>query len=162
MATPLNQAALESLPRDVTTPAYDRGALSAGIVHVGVGNFHRAHMAVYLDRLFGQGESHDWAILGAGVRQGDAKMREALQAQDWLTTVVELDPAGLSARVTGSMIDFAEVDPAQTIARMTDPAIRIVSLTVTEKGYCHDPATGDLNPDHPDIKADLAKPHAIL
>ncbi|PYE86174.1 mannitol dehydrogenase family protein [Pseudoroseicyclus aestuarii] len=156
MATPLNQTALESLPRDVTTPAYDRDALSAGIVHVGVGNFHRAHMAVYLDRLFGQGESHDWAILGAGVRQGDAKMREALKAQDWLTTVVELDPAGLSARVTGSMIDFAEVDPAQTIARMTDPAIRIVSLTVTEGGYFVDAVTDGFNAEHPEIKADAA------
>jgi mannitol 2-dehydrogenase len=63
------------------TPAYDRSKLTAGIVHIGLGNFHRAHMAVYLDDLFAKGLSLDWAILGAGVREGDAKMREALLAQ---------------------------------------------------------------------------------
>nr|MBP6737750.1 mannitol dehydrogenase family protein [Paracoccaceae bacterium] len=70
-------------------PVYDRSALRPGIVHIGLGNFHRAHMAVYLDDLFAMGESHDWAILGAGVRANDAAMREALLAQDCLSTVIE-------------------------------------------------------------------------
>ena len=79
-------------------PAYDRSKLTAGIVHIGLGNFHRAHMAVYLDDLFAKGLSQDWAILGAGVRAGDARMREALMAQDCLSTVIELDPAGWPRR----------------------------------------------------------------
>ena len=135
MATPLSLDALASLPEGVGRPGYARSDLSPGILHVGVGNFHRAHMAVYLDKLFSMGRDHDWAIVGAGVRPGDASMRERLMAQDWLTTVVELDPTGLSARVTGSMIGFAPVEPAATVAAMADPRIRIVSLTVTEGGY---------------------------
>ena len=130
MTIPLNSAALAALPAGVHGPAYDRTALTPGILHVGVGNFHRAHMAVYLDRLFGLGHDHDWALVGAGVRPGDAAMRDRLAGQDWLTTVVELDPSGLTARVIGSMIDFAPVDSAAVIAKMTDPTIRIVSLTV--------------------------------
>ena len=82
----------------VALPAYDRKALTPGIVHIGLGNFHRAHMAVYLDDLFAMGLDHDWAILGAGVRQGDAAMRAALIAQDCLSTVIELDPSDRRAR----------------------------------------------------------------
>ena len=117
-------------------PAYDRSRLTPGIVHIGLGNFHRAHMAVYLDDLFALGEAHDWAIIGAGVRAPDAKMREALMAQDCLSTIIELDPKGKRARRVGAMIDFVPVDPANgpLIAAMSDPAIRIVSLTVTEGG----------------------------
>ncbi|MDB5666485.1 MAG: mannitol dehydrogenase, partial [Cypionkella sp.] len=84
-------------------PAYDRSKLTAGIVHIGLGNFHRAHMAVYLDDLFAMGLAHDWAILGAGVREGDARMREAMLAQDCLSSIIELDPKGKSARRIGSM-----------------------------------------------------------
>ena len=143
------------------TPAYDRSKLTAGIVHIGLGNFHRAHMAVYLDDLFAKGLSLDWAILGAGVREGDAKMREALLAQDCLSTVIELDPAGKSARRIGSMIGFLPVQPdnAALIAAMADPKIRIVSLTVTEGGYFIDPATGLFDPKAPEIVADAANPH---
>ncbi|NTT84354.1 mannitol dehydrogenase family protein [Tabrizicola fusiformis] len=142
-------------------PAYDRSALRPGIVHIGLGNFHRAHMAVYLDDLFALGESHDWAILGAGVRANDAAMREALVAQDCLSTVIELDPAGKSARRIGAMVDFlsVEADNAALIAAMTRPEIRIVSLTVTEGGYFIDPATGAFDPGHPEIVADAANPH---
>ena len=119
-----------------TLPAYDRSALRPGIVHIGLGNFHRAHMAVYLDDLFALGLDHDWAILGAGVRAGDARMRDALKAQDCLSTVIELDPSGRSARRVGSMIDFLDVqaDNAALIAAMSLAPIRIVSLTVTEGG----------------------------
>lgn len=142
-------------------PSYDRSKLTPGIVHIGLGNFHRAHMAVYLDDLFGKGMDHDWAILGAGVREGDARMREALKAQDCLSTVIELDPKGKSARRVGSMIDFLPVqaDNAALIAAMARPEIRIVSLTVTEGGYFINPATGAFDPSHPEIVADAANPH---
>lgn len=142
-------------------PAYDRSRLTAGIVHIGLGNFHRAHMAVYLDDLFAQGLCHDWAILGAGVRPGDAHMRDALIAQDCLSTVIELDPKGKSARRIGSMIDFIAVEPdnAALIAAMTRPEIRIVSLTVTEGGYFIDAASGAFDPTDPEIAEDAALPH---
>lgn len=156
----LNTAALAALPTGVCRPAYDRAALTPGIVHIGIGNFHRAHMAVYLDSLFALDEGHDWAICGAGVRPGDALMRERLAAQDWLTTVVELDPQGLHARIVGSMVDFTSVDAAQTIVRMTDPAIRIVSLTITEGGYYVDALTDGFDAAHPAIAADAANPAA--
>jgi mannitol 2-dehydrogenase len=141
-------------------PCYDRARLTPGIVHIGLGNFHRAHMATYLDDLFALSEDHDWAILGAGVRPADARMRDALMAQDWLSTIIELDPRGKRARRVGSMIGFVEVDPANgpLIAAMRRPEIRIVSLTVTEGGYFIDPATGCFNPKAPEIVADGAAP----
>jgi mannitol 2-dehydrogenase len=141
-------------------PRYDRARLTPGIVHIGLGNFHRAHMATYLDDLFALGEGHDWAILGAGVRPADARMREALEAQDWLSTVIELDPRGKRARRVGAMIGFVEVDPANgpLIAAMRRPDIRIVSLTVTEGGYFIDPATGRFDPASPEIVIDGAAP----
>lgn len=160
MTLHLNAAALAHLPAGVAAPGYDRGLLRPGILHVGVGNFHRAHMAHYLDRLFALGRDHDWAIRGAGVRAGDAAMRERLAAQDWLTTVVELDPAGLNARVIGSMTDFVPVDPAATVAAMADPAIRIVSLTITEGGYYVDALTDGFDAAHPDMARDAASPDA--
>ena len=158
MTIPLNSAALSNLPDGVHGPAYDRSALKPGILHVGVGNFHRAHMAVYLDQLFALGQDHDWALVGAGVRPGDAVMRDKLAAQDWLTTVVELDPSGLTARVIGSMIDFVAVDSGSVIAKMTDPAIRIVSLTVTEGGYYIDAKTDGFDTNAADIAYDAAHP----
>jgi mannitol 2-dehydrogenase len=141
-------------------PAYDRTRLTPGIVHIGLGNFHRAHMAVYLDDLFALGQGMDWAIIGAGVRAPDAAMRDALMAQECLSTVIELDPAGKTARRIGAMIDFLPVTPdnAPLIAAMTDPQIRIVSLTVTEGGYFINPATGVFDPTNSDIKADAAQP----
>ena len=144
----------------VALPAYDRSALKPGIVHIGLGNFHRAHMAVYLDDLFALGGDKDWAILGAGVRAGDARMRDAMLAQDCLSTIIELDPSGRSARRVGSMVGFIEVqaDNAALIAGMSDPAIRIVSLTVTEGGYYVDAATGKFDPKAADIVADAADP----
>jgi len=146
----------------VAQPTYDRSRLTPGIVHIGLGNFHRAHQAVYLDDLMAMGEAQDWAILGAGVREGDARMREALLAQDCLSTVIELDPAGKSARRVGAMIGFVEVTPdnAALIAAMSRPEIRIVSLTVTEGGYFIDAATGSFDPTAEDIAHDAAHPDA--
>ncbi|WP_103335215.1 mannitol dehydrogenase family protein [Pseudotabrizicola formosa] len=141
-------------------PAYDRSRLTPGIVHIGLGNFHRAHMAVYLDDLMAMGLAQDWAILGAGVRPADARMRDALMAQDCLSTVIELDPRGRTARRVGSMTGFIAVQPdnAALILAMTDPAIRIVSLTVTEGGYFLNSATGRFDPDAADIRHDAAHP----
>lgn len=160
MSIRLNDSALAALPAGVNGPGYARASLSAGILHIGVGNFHRAHQAVYLDRLFAMGLDHDWAIIGAGVKPYDAAMREKLVAQDCLTTVVELDPKGLNARVTGAMIDFLAVDPEALIEALARPEIRIVSLTVTEGGYFVDARTGGFDRSHPEILADVANPDA--
>ncbi len=155
----LNLETLASLPEDIRKPRYDRSDLSAGIVHIGLGNFHRAHQAWYLHRLMDEGHAHDWAIIGAGVRPQDAAQRERLLAQDCLTTLIELDPSGKSAEVTGSMVGFVPVlhDNSALIAQMADPKIRIVSMTVTEGGY-YQTATGALDMMHADIQHDAACP----
>lgn len=161
MTKQLSLATLASLPETVGRPSYARGDLKAGIVHFGVGNFHRAHQAVYLHDLFEKGLGHDWAIVGAGVLPSDAAMRTILAGQDFLTTVVEQEADSSTARVTGAMIDYLEPGAAETIiARLADPAIRIASLTITEGGYYLDAASGKFNPAHPDIVADCAMPDA--
>lgn len=158
MTRKLDMTVLSTLPDAIATPAYDRSVLSAGILHIGVGNFHRAHQAVYLNRLFERGEGLDWAIVGAGLMPYDRIMRDRLRNQDWLTTIVELDPKGLSAQVCASMIDFIDVDPAVLIDRLCQSDIRIVSLTITEGGYFVDPTTGGFDVSHPEILADLENP----
>ncbi len=156
----LSNANLTALPEAILRPQYDRESLRAGIVHIGVGNFHRGHQAWYLHRLMQQGFAHDWAIVGAGVRSTDAAMRDRLRAQDCLTTLIELAPDSSSAEVIGSMIDFLpiEEDNAALILQMAQPNIRIVSLTVTEGGYFIDPATKGFDATHPDIVHDTANP----
>lgn len=158
--TPLSLANLDRLGDMARVPRYARANLSASIIHVGLGNFHRAHQAWYLHRLFDQGLSHDWAIVGAGVRAEDAVQREKLLNQDGLTTLIELDPSGKSAEVIGSMIDFVPVEEGNEalIARMAQPDIRIVSLTITEGGYYINPATGAFDLNHTDIQHDIANP----
>ena len=156
MTTKLSAAALPAITT-ASVPAYRRSDLKAGIVHFGVGNFHRAHQAVYLDELFATGSDHDWALIGAGVREADEAMRQKLKSQDWLTTVVEQEADSSSARVTGAMIDYLRPgDSAAVIDRLADPAIRIVSLTITEGGYYIDPASQKFDPGHPDIVYDAA------
>ncbi|GGL73483.1 mannitol dehydrogenase family protein [Wenxinia marina] len=160
MAIRLTDAALRQLPAGVSAPGYDRAALTPGILHFGVGNFHRAHQAAYLDALFAKGLGQDFAIVGAGVMPGDARAREVLGAQDWLTTLVEQEAGRSDARIIGSMIDYLPVaDVAAITARLADPAIRIVSLTVTEGGYFLD-ARDRFDPGHPAIVADAASPDA--
>jgi mannitol 2-dehydrogenase len=158
MTLPLSLANLSSLPSVVARPAYGREMLRPGILHIGVGNFHRAHQAVYLDDLFNMGVNLDWALLGAGVRPNDRSLRRALEPQDWLTTVVELEPGANTARVCGAMVGFVPVgeDGRAIVDALDDPGLRIVSLTVTEGGYCIDPATGAFNPEHPEILHDAA------
>ena len=158
MTQDLNNTVLATLPGNIAKPTYRRDDLSPGILHIGVGNFHRAHQAVYLNRLFDTGESLDWAIIGAGLKPYDAAMRDRLAPQDWLTTVVELAPEGLNALVCGAMIDFLEVDPEKLVNRLCEPDIRIVSLTITEGGYFVDPNTGGFDAAHPEILADLHHP----
>ena len=157
---PLTDATLAALPEAILRPHYDRKALSPGIVHIGMGNFHRAHQAWYLHRLMQAGEALDWGILGAGVRPYDAEMRATLLAQDCLTTLIELAPGRVSAEVIGSIIGYVPVEDGNhaLIAQMTAPAIRIVSLTVTEGGYYLDPASKSFDAAHPDILHDAAHP----
>ena len=138
---------------------YDRSGLRAGIVHIGVGNFFRAHQAWYLHRLLAMGLARDWAIVGAGVRPADALMREKLAAQDFETTLIQLDPTGFASETVGSLIDFAPVEEGNgpLIAAMSAPNIRIVSLTITEGGYYRD-ADGELAATHADIRRDAETP----
>jgi mannitol 2-dehydrogenase len=161
MTVSLSLRTLGDLPKGVARPKYARSALRPGIIHFGVGNFHRAHMQVYLDRLFNAGRDLDWAVIGAGVTPHDEQMRALLGDQDWLTTVVEQSAEASVARVTGVMSNFlSPSEPGAMIARMSDPAIRIVSLTVTEGGYFVDPATGSFDPGHPAIRHDIENPDA--
>jgi mannitol 2-dehydrogenase len=156
----LNAATLDSL--SIPVPGYDRSAVTAGIVHFGVGGFHRAHQAMYLDRLMavdvGGGEGLDWGICGVGVMPFDLRMRDVLTAQDGLYVLVEKAPdGGWDPRVVGSIVDYlyAPDDPEAVIEKLADPATRIVSLTVTEGGYNVHPVTGEFDADNAAIQADL-------
>lgn len=155
MAVALSRARLGEIASAVARPRYRPRDLAPGIVHFGVGNFHRAHQAVYLDELFDSGIDRDWAVIGTGVRDGDADMGSDLAAQDFLTTVVAQNAASSQARITGSMLDFIPPGNAAAILRrLADIRTRIVSLTITEGGYYVDPATQAFDADHPDIVAD--------
>ena len=157
--TRLSPTTLAGLPASVRRPAYDRAALKPGIVHLGLGAFARGHLAEYtedaLEKRFGA-----WGIVGASLQRPD--QRDRLQPQGGLYTLLKLAPTGPELRIIGSVLDVAVAPegPAALVARMAAPETRIVSLTVTEKGYCHDPATGRLKADHPDIVHDLANPAA--
>ncbi|WP_372983724.1 mannitol dehydrogenase family protein [Microbacterium sp.] len=163
MVLPLSTIALE-LPAaanltDVALPGYDRDQVTTGIVHFGVGGFHRAHQALVLDRLMNGGKALDWGICGIGVLPSDARMRDVMDRQDGLYTLVEKYPDGTStARVIGSITEylFAPDDPAAVIEKLADPRTRIVSLTITEGGYNFDQVTGEFDSGDPAIRADLA------
>lgn len=134
---------LRRLDPRVSIPEYDRRLLGGGIVHIGVGGFHRAHQAVYLDDLCRAGAT-DWSITGAGVLPGDASMASALHAQDDLYTLVTRDSRATEVRVVGSVTDYvlAADDVEPLVARMASPETRIVSMTITEGGYPVDEASG--------------------
>jgi mannitol 2-dehydrogenase len=153
----LNQANLGSL--SVPVPSYDRSKVKVGIVHFGVGGFHRAHQAMYLDQLMERGKALDWGICGVGVMPFDLKMKEALQSQDCLYTLVEKAPdGGWEPRVIGSIVQYlyAPDDPDAVLEKVADPATRIVSLTITEGGYNFHPVTGKFDDTNPAVQADLA------
>jgi fructuronate reductase len=150
----LDLASLASLPSGITRPDFDPARLGIGSVHLGTGAFHRAHQAVYTDQALSL-QPGDWGICGVSLRSPD--VRERMAPQSGLYTVVEKSPAGVARRIIGSVREvlFLGDERAKVSMRLADPRVRIVSLTITEKGYCHDPATGRLNFDHPDIAHDL-------
>ncbi|WP_417217650.1 mannitol dehydrogenase family protein [Arthrobacter sp.] len=157
--TRLNAANLSSLNDTVAVPGYDLAQRRIGIVHFGVGGFHRAHQAMYLDRLMNAGKDLDWAICGVGLMPHDQRMRDALADQDGLYTLVDKAPDGSrNARVIGSIARYlyAPDDPEAVLAQLVDPDVRIVSLTVTEGGYNYNAATGEFNASTPAVAADLA------
>lgn len=159
MAHPLSLSTLDVISRTASVPGYEHEAITAGVLHFGVGNFHRAHQAVYLDRLLNLGEDTDWGLIGAGVTDHDRAMREKLRAQNYLTTVVEQTASESIARVTGAMIDFLDpADRGNIVNRLADPAIRIVSLTITEGGYFINPSSGHFDPANDAIRGDAAAP----
>jgi len=157
-ATALSAKTVDDLGDDIAVPSYDRGRVRTGIVHFGVGGFHRAHQAMYLDALMNDGSALEWGITGVGLLPGDRRMHDVLHAQDCLYTLVVKDPDGtMHPRVIGSIVDylFAPDDPERLLTLMTDPAIRIVSLTITEGGYLVNQSTGEFDSSDPSIQADL-------
>ena len=155
--------------RSDLAPAYDRSAITTGIVHIGVGGFHRAHQAMYLDRLMRDGSGSDnpqdacldWGICGVGLLPGDARMRDALASQDHTYTLTLKYPDGHhESTVIGSIHDylFAPDDPEAVLSLMAAPTTRIVSLTVTEGGYNIDDATGAFRTESPGAAHDAANP----
>jgi mannitol 2-dehydrogenase len=142
----------------VPTPAYDRGQVTTGVVHFGVGGFHRAHQAMYHDRLMNAGKALDWGICGVGIMPGDRRMKEVLDAQDGLYTLVVKHPDGTyEPRVIGALTEylFAPDDPTAVIEKLAAEATRVVSLTVTEGGYNVDDVTGEFDVANPDVVHDL-------
>ena len=153
----LSARSLSALPASVICPTYDRDHAAIGIVHLGVGAFHRAHQAAIIEECLARGEK-GWAIAGASLRS--AETRDALAPQDNLYTLSVRSAAGEALRIIGAIREshVGPENPAALLARMAARDTKIVSLTVTEKGYCHDPATGTLNEAHPDILHDLSHP----
>jgi len=156
----LNSDNLPKISQTATVPSYDRNKLKAGIVHIGLGNFHRAHQAWYLHRLFEQQKSMEWAIVGADVYPYGQQMRAKLVNQDCLTTLIEVEENSTKAQVIGSMIDYVAIEEGNLalVNQMAQPSIRIVSLTVTEGGYFVNPATQGFDEVHPDIQHDAKHP----
>lgn len=156
----LSSETLHDLPPNVLRPSYDRSQLKPGIVHIGLGNFHRAHQSWYLHRLMQIGEAMDWAIIGAGVRPYDQEQRQKLKDQDYLTTLIDLHPNKISVEIVGSMIDYVPIENGNKslILQMADPSICIVALTVTEGGYYMDSVTKAFDANHPDIRHDAKNP----
>lgn len=155
----LSVSALARLPAQTRRPAYDRAALTPGIVHLGLGAFARGHLCEYTDDAL-EREFAGWGVIGASLQRPD--QRDRLKPQDGLYTLLKRSPAGPELRILGSVLDVlvAPENPAALIARLASGQTKIVSLTVTEKGYCHDPATGRLKADHPDIVHDRAHAEA--
>ena len=160
MVTALSAETLDEIGSRIAVPSYDRSQLRTGIVHLGVGGFHRAHQAMYVDRLLEArvDGSSDWGITGIGLLDQDSAMAEVMTAQDCLYTLVVKEADGtMHPRVIGSIVDylFAPKDPEAVLARMVDPATRIVSLTITEGGYHVNQATGDFDDSDERIQADI-------
>ncbi|HEY5361134.1 MAG TPA: mannitol dehydrogenase family protein [Streptosporangiaceae bacterium] len=161
--TILTEETLAQLNADVSLPQYDRRQVTTGIVHIGVGNFHRSHQAMYIDTLMNNGAAMDWGICGIGLQPANAGMRDVLAAQDGLyTLVLRHDDGSWEARVIGSIVEFlfAADDPEAAIEKMAARETRIVSLTITEGGYNLDARTGEFNAKDASVVADL-QPGAV-
>ncbi len=160
--TPLKQQNLEQIGSRIPVPTYTRSSDIMGIVHIGVGGFHRAHQAYYLHQLRQLGEASEWKICGIGIREGDQKLHDIFKKQDNLYTLLIKHPNGkIDPKVIGSIVDFEMgiANPEPVIARMADADTRIVSLTITEGGYNFNPTTGDFNFDNLDIQHELRHPN---
>ncbi len=157
----LKQENLRNLAEAVQAPDYDRRGVTESIVHIGVGGFFRAHQAVYADDLLRRPGDEQWGYCGIGLLAHDARMRDALRAQDCLYTLVERSAAGDRARVIGSLLNYlhAPENPEAVLEKLASPETRIVSLTITEGGYYVNEGTGEFNDTHPDIVHDLRHPH---
>jgi mannitol 2-dehydrogenase len=157
----LNSASLSKLNANIRVPAYDRGALAQNTVHIGVGGFHRAHQAVYLDDLLHLADAERWGECGFGVLQSDSRMRDALREQDFLYTLVQRSSQRQEARIIGSMVNYVFAPESCHIAieKLASPDTRIVSLTITEGGYFIDESTGAFTAEHFDIQHDIQHPH---
>lgn len=159
-AQPLSETTLHRLAPDIVVPTYDRARLHPSIVHLGVGGFHRAHQAVYLDTLAEQGISMDWGLTGVGLLPHDKRMEQSLLPQQCLYTVVERGADAESARVIGSIAGylFAPEHRERVLQVLAAPETRIVSLTITEGGYGYNQVTGEFDPATPGVREDLATP----
>ncbi len=153
----LSTATLGLLPPRIRCPSYDRSKVKLGIVHLGIGAFHRAHQAVYADDMLERGDLR-WGILGASLRSPET--RDRLGPQNGLYTVALRGSDHTDYRIIGSVIRcmVGPEDPAALVEAMAQTDVKLVTLTVTEKGYCLDPGTGQLDESHTDIVHDLAHP----
>ena len=154
--TRLTTGSLSKLSAEVATPSYDRAG-SCGVVHLGAGAFHRAHQAAYFDALLARGEA-GWMIQGASLRS--PAVAEQLNPQDGLFTILERNGRSQHARIAGSIASvlIAPDNPSALVSALAAPSIALVTLTVTEKGYCIDPATGELRLEDPNIRHDIDNP----
>ncbi|NND80368.1 MAG: mannitol dehydrogenase family protein [Maribacter sp.] len=158
----LNESNISKIRTQILVPSYNRQQLKTGIIHVGIGGFHRSHQAYYIHQLLEKYSATDWAICGVGLREADRNMANVLKNQDGLYTLVTQHPNGkVESEVIGSITEYllAVDNPKLVIDKMAQPDTKIVSLTITEGGYNFNPITGDFNFENPDIQHELANPH---
>jgi len=149
----MTQLTAQNLPQNITTPSYDREAVSVGIVHFGLGNFHRAHQAVYVDELLSRGDRR-WGITGISLRS--ATMQSLIAPQDYLYTLAVLGEETTDYRIIGAIknVLVAPQNPQAVIDVLATPETQLISSTITEKGYGL--ASGQVDLEHPALKAELA------
>ncbi|WP_396634677.1 mannitol dehydrogenase family protein [Maribacter sp. R86514] len=158
----LNNENLAEISKQLPTPTFERTSLKVGIVHVGVGGFHRAHQAFYTHLLQEKENASEWGICGIGLRKGDQKIHDVLQKQDGMYTLIIKHPDGnIDSQVIGSIIDFklGYDTPKVVIDQMAHPDTKIVSLTITEGGYNFNPATGEFDFENADVQHELQHPN---